>query len=182
MAELSVVFGGGDMGVNAGSSANSFQQGGMNTQGGGGGGYTHPSQSLNPATQNGGLPPANPAQQPTQQQGGEDEETSRLMQALSKQKQKKKLKEELENYKKESIIDSYIKRRKDMVKIMMLGFLILLGLSINDFIKVYMNKYIMSNELSYKSEMYMRLAVPLTVFFMIWTIKAFSGNSASPGM
>ena len=41
----------------------------------------------------------------------------------------------------------------------------------NDIVKFYLNKYLINNELSNNNEMYLRLAVPLSVF-LIWTVKA----------
>ena len=47
-------------------------------------------------------------------------------------------------------------------------------LSMNDLIKTYLGKYLLSNDLTDKNEMYLRLSVPLTIYFVIWTMKAFS--------
>ena len=44
----------------------------------------------------------------------------------------------------------------------------------NDLIKTYLGKYLLSNDLTDKSEMYLRLSVPLTIYFVIWSMKAFS--------
>ena len=74
----------------------------------------------------------------------------------------------------ESIIDRYIKRKKDVLKLFSLALLILLALSLNDVIKTYLGKYILGNDITEKNEMYLRLAIPLTIYFVIWTIKAFS--------
>ena len=73
-----------------------------------------------------------------------------------------------------SIIDRFIKRKKDMVKLLGLSLIILLALSMNDIIKVYLNKYILGNELTHNKEFYTRFGVPLSVFLVLWCFKAFS--------
>ena len=59
-----------------------------------------------------------------------------------------------------------------MVKLLCLSLIILLALSMNDIIKVYLNKYILGNELTQNKEFYTRVGVPLCVFLVLWTFKA----------
>ena len=59
-----------------------------------------------------------------------------------------------------------------MVKVLCLALIVLLALSINDIIKVYLSKYILGNELTQNKEFYTRIGVPLTVFLLLWAFKA----------
>ena len=67
-----------------------------------------------------------------------------------------------------------LKKKKDMLKLFVMVLLVLLAFCLHDVIKVYLNKYILSKDLTSKEELYLRLAIPLTIYFVIWTIKAFS--------
>ena len=110
-----------------------------------------------------------PSTQPTTQP------QTKLKTHIQNQKKINTLKEELKNSKNnDSIIDKYIKKKKDMLKLFVMVLLVLLAFCLHDVIKVYLNKYILSKDLTSKEELYLRLAIPLTIYFVIWTIKAFS--------
>ena len=118
--------------------------------------------------------------QPQQQQESGTQEVDavieKMQERIDKQKKINELKEEMKKTKtnNDSIIDRYLKKKKDVLKLFALALLILLALSMNDLIKTYLGKYLLSNDLTDKNEMYLRLSVPLTIYFVIWTMKAFS--------
>ena len=178
MAELSVVYGGGDNGISQASGFNGFGAGGgmNNNNGNNNGGMMDNGMYVQP-TNRGTPSPAMPALNLDNNNVG-DGDLNKLRTAVEKQKKLKELKEELQNFNKESILDSYIKKKKDMVRIFLFALIVLLGLSLHDVVKVYLNKYVMNNELSYKTEMYIRLSVPLTIYFVIWTTKAFTKTTS----
>jgi len=104
-----------------------------------------------------------------------DETITKLKNHIENQKKINTLKEELKNSKNnDSIIDKYIRKKKDMLKLFVMVLLVLLAFCLHDVIKVYLNKYILSKDLTNKEELYLRLAIPLTIYFVIWSIKAFS--------
>ena len=104
-----------------------------------------------------------------------DETINKLKTHIENQKKINTLKEELKNSKNnDSIIDKYIKKKKDMLKLFVMVLLVLLAFCLHDVIKVYLNKYILSKDLTSKEELYLILAIPLTIYFVICTIKAFS--------
>lgn len=103
-----------------------------------------------------------------------DKTINKLKNNIQKQKKLNSLKQELKNTSDEpsSVSDKYVRCKKDMYKLFIMALIILLGLSMNDIIKFYLNKYLINNELTNNNEMYLRLAVPLSVLFLIWTVKA----------
>ena len=44
--------------------------------------------------------------------------------------------------------------------------------SMNDIVKYYLSKYILNNDLTNNNELYLRISIPLSVLFLIWTMKA----------
>ena len=166
MAELATVYGNGDNGINNGQQpsqlSNSLNGGNMrddNNQ------YNSPDVYNQPQQQ--------------QQESGTQEVDAvieKMQERIDKQKKINELKEEMKKTKtnSDSIIDRYLKKKKDVLKLFALALLVLLALSMNDLIKTYLGKYLLSNDLTDKSEMYLRLSVPLTIYFVIWSMKAFS--------
>lgn len=105
-----------------------------------------------------------------------DKVIEKMQKHIDKQKKINELKEEFKKVKSnnDSIIDSYIKKKKDVLKFFLYSLAIVLALVIVDMIKVYLNKYLLSNDVTSKNEFYLRLAIPLTVIFIIWSIKVLS--------
>tara|TARA_B100000963_G_C22624969_1_gene671871 strand:+ start:2034 stop:2531 length:498 start_codon:yes stop_codon:yes gene_type:complete len=164
MAELATVYGNGDNGINNGQQPNQLSNS-LN----GGNMRDDNNQYNSPDVYN----------QPQQQESGTQEVDAvieKMQERIDKQKKINELKEEMKKTKtnNDSIIDRYLKKKKDVLKLFALALLILLALSMNDLIKTYLGKYLLSNDLTDKNEMYLRLSVPLTIYFVIWTMKAFS--------
>ena len=105
---------------------------------------------------------------------GIDNTIEKLENQIKKQKKINSLKQEMKKQNNEptSLLDSYVKRKKDMYKIVLIAMLIVLALSTHDIIKYYLSKYIHSNDLTSRNELYIRLSVPLGVCLLIWTMKA----------
>ena len=166
MADLATVYGNGDNGIN-----NPQQQPNQLSNSLNGGNMRNDNNQYNS--------PDVYSQPPQQQEAGSQEVDAvivKMQEKIDKQKKINELKEEMKKTKtnNDSIIDRYLKKKKDVLKLFALALLILLALSMNDLIKTYLGKYLLSNDLTDKSEMYLRLSVPLTIYFVIWSMKAFS--------
>ena len=164
MAELATVYGNGDNGIN------NAQQPSQLSNSLNGGNMRNDNNQYNP-------PDAftTPSQQ-TKQEGTQEVDAviEKMQERIDKQKKINELKEEMKKTKNnDSIIDRYLKKKKDVLKLFALALLILLALSMNDLIKTYLGKYLLSNDLTDKNEMYLRISIPLTIYFVIWTMKAF---------
>jgi len=170
MAELATVYGNGDNGIN-----NAQQPSQLSNSLNGGNMRNDNNQYNSPDVY--GQQPQQPQQQ--QQESGTQEVDvviEKMQERIDKQKKINELKEEMKKTKSnnDSIIDRYLKKKKDVLKLFALALLILLALSMNDLIKTYLGKYLLGNDLTDKNEMYLRLSIPLTIYFVIWTMKAFS--------
>ena len=167
MAELATVYGNGDNGIN------NAQQPSQLSNSLNGGNMRNDNNQYNP-------PDAftTSLQQPQQQDNTQEVDAviEKMQERIDKQKKINELKEEMKKTKSnnDSIIDRYLKKKKDVLKLFALALLVLLALSMNDLIKTYLGKYLLSNDLTDKNEMYLRLSIPLTIYFVIWTMKAFS--------
>ena len=167
MADLATVYGNGDNGIN-----NPQQQPNQLSNSLNGGNMRNDNNQYN-------SPDVYSQPQQQQQEAGTQEVDAvieKMQERIDKQKKINELKEEMKKTKtnNDSIIDRYLKKKKDVLKLFALALLILLALSMNDLIKSYLGKYLLSNDLTDKSELYLRLSVPLTIYFIIWTMKAFS--------
>ena len=105
-----------------------------------------------------------------------DKTINKLKNNIQKQKTLNNLKQELKKNGDEptSMVDRYVRSKRDVAKLFVMALLVLLALSMNDIIKYYLGKYIMNNDLTNNNELYLRLSVPLSVLLLIWTMKALS--------
>ena len=105
-----------------------------------------------------------------------DKTINKLKNNIQKQKTLNNLKQELKKNGDEptSMVDRYVRSKRDVAKLVVMALLVLLALSMNDIIKYYLGKYIMNNDLTNNNELYLRLSVPLSVLLLIWTMKALS--------
>ena len=142
MAELDVVFGGQDNGLNGASMENRLQGNLRNDNNNARNENVYGNEQMGPSQQpqinSGPAPKENPET---------DAAIEKIQKQIEKQRKINELKKELKSNN-DSIIDKFIKRKKDMVKLLCLSLIILLALSMNDIIKVYLNKYILGNELT----------------------------------
>ena len=98
------------------------------------------------------------------------DQISYLKNELQKQKQiQMKL-----NYENESIIDRFLSKKKDVIKLINLALTILLGVSIHYVVVDYIKDYLKNNDLSDNKEFFIKIAYPITVCFIIWTSKVFN--------
>ena len=166
MAELATVYGNGDNGIN-----NAQQPSQLSNSLNGGNMRNDNNQYNSPEVY------GQQSQQPQQQDNTQEVDAviEKMQERIDKQKKINELKEEMKKTKSnnDSIIDRYLKKKKDVLKLFALALLVLLALSMNDLIKTYLGKYLLSNDLTDKNEMYLRLSIPLTIYFVIWTMKAF---------
>ena len=167
MAELATVYGNGDNGIN------NAQQPSQLSNSLNGGNMKNDNNQYNSPDVYGQQP------QQSQQESGTPEVDlviEKMQERIDKQKKINELKEEMKKTKSnnDSIIDRYLKKKRDVLKLFALALLVLLALSMNDLIKTYLGKYLLGNDLTDKNEMYLRLSIPLTIYFVIWTMKAFS--------
>lgn len=167
MAELATVYGNGDNGIN-----NAQQPSQLSNSLNGGNMRNDNNQYNSPEVY------GQQSQQSQQQDNTQEVDAviEKMQERIDKQKKINELKEEMKKTKSnnDSIIDRYLKKKKDVLKLFALALLVLLALSMNDLIKTYLGKYLLSNDLTDKNEMYLRLSIPLTIYFVIWTMKAFS--------
>jgi len=166
MVELNVVFGGQDNGLNGDSMKNRLQGNLKNDNNQ----YNQNENIYGKEQMTSSQPQINagPAVSETPET---DAAIERIQKEIEKQNKINELKKKLKSNN-DSIIDKFIKRKKDMVKVLCLALIVLLALSINDIIKVYLCKYILANELTQNKEFYTRIGVPLTVFLLLWAFKA----------
>ena len=105
-----------------------------------------------------------------------DKTINKLKNNIQKQKTLNNLKQELKKNGDEptSMVDRYVRSKRDVAKLFVMALLVLLALSMNDIVKYYLGKYIMNNDLTNNNELNLRLSVPLSVLLLIWTMKALS--------
>ncbi len=98
-----------------------------------------------------------------------EEQLALLKQELVKEKQNKKKNES-------SFISRFINKKKEMIKIFVLALIILLAISIHFVVKHYLKVYIMENDFNSKKEFLIRFSYPLTIFAIIWIVKAYKSS------
>ena len=104
------------------------------------------------------------------------------IQGLTMEQQLAVLKQELLKEKKKekrdgaSIISKFINKKRDMMKILIYSLIILLGLSAHFVIKHYLKLHLMENDFNSRKEFLLRFSYPLTVFAIIWMLKAFKAE------
>ena len=93
---------------------------------------------------------------------------------LKKELQKQKDLQMKMNYENESTIDRYLSKKKDVFKLLNLSLTILLGISLHFVVTDYIRDYIKNTDLSDNKELLIKIAYPLTIFFILWTLKVFN--------
>lgn len=77
-------------------------------------------------------------------------------------------------YQQDSVIDRYISKKKDVMKLVIMSFTVLLGLSLHYLITDIVRNYIASNDLTMNQEFFTKCAYPVTIVLLIWTLKVFN--------
>ena len=77
-------------------------------------------------------------------------------------------------YQQDSVIDRYISKKKDVMKLIIMAFTVLLGLSLHYLITDLIRNYIANNDLTMNQEFITKFAYPVTIVLMIWTLKVFN--------
>jgi len=75
-----------------------------------------------------------------------------------------------------SYFEALVNKRKDVIKMVSFAAIILLAISIHNVVDFGLKEFILSNELSFKQEIGIRLIYPLAVIFFLWNIKALFGR------
>ena len=78
-----------------------------------------------------------------------------------------------QNYERSSMYDKYVKRKKDVSRFIALALIIIFALSIHDIISHSLSEYINGINISPKREIGMKLAYPVSILVLYWTMKAF---------
>lgn len=73
-----------------------------------------------------------------------------------------------------SYLESLVQQRRDMLKYIVLSFVILLALACHTAIKFAFKEYILANDLSFKQELAVRLGYPVTALIVLWNLRALS--------
>lgn len=91
------------------------------------------------------------------------------------QEQLHQLQKELHNQKKlqkqDNLLDRFVSKKKDVLKLVLMSMTILLAFSMHYIIIDLIKNYSMANELSSSKELFVKLAYPLSVLMVIWTMK-----------
>ena len=78
------------------------------------------------------------------------------------------------NYENESLIDKFMSKKKDVMKLVNLSLTILLGISIHYVVVDYVREYIKSSDLTENKEFFIKISYPMTIFILLWTLKVFN--------
>lgn len=91
------------------------------------------------------------------------------------QEQLQQLQKELHNQKRlqkqDNLLDRFVSKKKDVMKLVLMSMTILLAFSMHYIIIDLIKNYSMTNELSSSKELFVKLAYPLSVLMGIWTMK-----------
>lgn len=74
----------------------------------------------------------------------------------------------------QSYLEALVQQRRDMLKYIVLSFVILLALACHNAIKFGFKEYILANDLSFKQELALRLGYPVAAFILLWNMRALS--------
>lgn len=103
-----------------------------------------------------------------------DENIKQQMNILKKELEAEKRKKQIEykeNYEKTSLIDSFMKKKKEMLRFFSLSLIIIFALSLHDIFTLYIKEYIDSTNLTENKEILTRFAYPLGIFIIAWILK-----------
>jgi hypothetical protein len=73
-----------------------------------------------------------------------------------------------------STIDLFVSKKKDVVKLLILSLTMLLGLSLHYVASDFIRNYIADNDFTPNQEFMTKIAYPLTVILVIWTLKVYN--------
>lgn len=94
---------------------------------------------------------------------------SQLQEELRLQKQKS------QSYKSDvNLIDRFVSKKKDVMKLVLISLTIVLAFSLHYVIHDLLKAYIMNSILTPSQELMTKLAYPVTILLIIWTIKVFN--------
>lgn len=85
-----------------------------------------------------------------------------------------KQKEMFEMNKNNNYVDKLLSKKRDIIKLLTISFVVLFAISAHYFFEYYLRRYLEENALSSGKELLVRIAYPILVLFLLWNIKAFS--------
>jgi hypothetical protein len=166
MASLMDVYGGGDMGVNVNPlSPNNSNP--LATKRGGGNMYAQRAEQFAVREMTNTDVPI--------EEVATDKAINDLAKKLEQKKKVEKIKEAMTNMddKNKGILDKYTSKSREMAKLATYSIVICLGFLLRDLITTFLDKYILSNDLTNSQENWTRIGVPVAVFLLLWSLKAF---------
>ena len=91
------------------------------------------------------------------------------------QEQLHQLQKELHNQKRlqkhDNLLDRFVSKKKDVLKLVLMSMTILLAFSMHYIIIDLIKNYSIANELTSSKELFVKIAYPLSVLMVIWTMK-----------
>lgn len=93
---------------------------------------------------------------------------------LSNELQKQR--EVLEKNKGNGYLDKLLAKKRDVMKLLAIAFIVVLGLSIHSVANYYVKKYFEENIVTGGKELVLRLLYPALVLLLLWHIKVFGGK------
>ena len=73
-----------------------------------------------------------------------------------------------------NLIDRFVSKKKDVIKLVLISLTIVLAFSLHYVIHDALKAYLMNNILTPSQELMTKLAYPVTILLVIWTIKVFN--------
>ena len=101
------------------------------------------------------------------------EQLAILQHELAKQKELTKFSQNV-NKDSETIIDRFVSKKKEVMKLIVMSLTILLAISMHYLLSDLLKNYLINNELSENQEFMTKLAYPITILLIIWTFKVFN--------
>jgi small-conductance mechanosensitive channel len=94
------------------------------------------------------------------------------------QNQLYQLQEELQKQKNQkqdhSILDRFVSKKKEVFKLVLISLTILLAFSLHYLVNDLLKTYLMNNIMTPSQEFFTKLAYPISILLLIWTIKVFN--------
>jgi uncharacterized membrane protein YcjF (UPF0283 family) len=103
-----------------------------------------------------------------------NEQIAKLQSQIRQQNNTQNNTQQNDVYQQDSVIDRYISKKKDVMKLIIMAFTVLLGLSLHYLITDLIRNYIASNDLTMNQEFITKFAYPVTIVLIIWTLKVFN--------
>jgi hypothetical protein len=101
-------------------------------------------------------------------------QNEQLIKDLQKELHQQKLMNAHPKEPKEPLYERYISKKKDVFKLIIIAMTVLLGISLHFVFGDLIRSYLEFNDFTYNKETMIKAAYPLSVFFVIWSLKVFN--------